>query len=269
MFLSYFFFFFFLMIRRPPRSTLFPYTTLFRFLPHLAAQLVGRLYHRRKVLEHFERPAGVDDGARVPGHAFGKTRIERPAPGAAQDVDVLGRVAARAHRPQHLVEVRRVDVVVDDHHEAAEVGARLAACGEQRRLLRVAGVGLLDRDDVEHARAARLVHPHAAHAGEAGALDLVPDHAGLHDALGVRKVGGWHHRTGEAEDRVVAVIDALDAHHRLLAAPAGVIAGELAERTLRSRLIRMHRAFEHDLVMRRHRQAMELAFDDVVRRAAM
>src|SRR5256885_7825646 len=38
-----FFFFFFLMIRRPPRSTLFPYTTLFRsfgeqrvrsFLPH-------------------------------------------------------------------------------------------------------------------------------------------------------------------------------------------------------------------------------------------
>src|SRR5260370_692142 len=27
---SYLFFFFFLMIRRPPRSTLFPYTTLFR-----------------------------------------------------------------------------------------------------------------------------------------------------------------------------------------------------------------------------------------------
>src|SRR3989442_8764276 len=30
MFCSHFFFFFFLMIRRPPRSTLFPYTTLFR-----------------------------------------------------------------------------------------------------------------------------------------------------------------------------------------------------------------------------------------------
>src|SRR2546429_8562502 len=29
-FTLYFFFFFFLMIRRPPRSTLFPYTTLFR-----------------------------------------------------------------------------------------------------------------------------------------------------------------------------------------------------------------------------------------------
>src|SRR2546426_7080523 len=32
-------FFFFLMIRRPPRSTLFPYTTLFRSL-HVAAQAV-------------------------------------------------------------------------------------------------------------------------------------------------------------------------------------------------------------------------------------
>src|SRR6266446_9556034 len=29
----FFFFFFFLMIRRPPRSTLFPYTTLFRSTP--------------------------------------------------------------------------------------------------------------------------------------------------------------------------------------------------------------------------------------------
>src|SRR5258707_13816569 len=34
-----FFFFFFLMIRRPPRSTLFPYTTLFRSLALLHAGL--------------------------------------------------------------------------------------------------------------------------------------------------------------------------------------------------------------------------------------
>src|SRR5258706_15507225 len=33
------FFFFFLMIRRPPRSTLFPYTTLFRSLFQLGFQL--------------------------------------------------------------------------------------------------------------------------------------------------------------------------------------------------------------------------------------
>src|SRR2546427_7258974 len=39
------FFFFFLMIRRPPRSTLFPYTTLFRslFLPGLL--LIAKSFH--------------------------------------------------------------------------------------------------------------------------------------------------------------------------------------------------------------------------------
>src|SRR5206468_9543656 len=43
-----FFFFFFLMIRRPPRSTLFPYTTLFRSacrerLPHRPLQVAPGL----------------------------------------------------------------------------------------------------------------------------------------------------------------------------------------------------------------------------------
>src|SRR5256885_15939670 len=36
----FFFFFFFLMIRRPPRSTLFPYTTLFRSHRHVEQRLV-------------------------------------------------------------------------------------------------------------------------------------------------------------------------------------------------------------------------------------
>src|SRR5215217_7561491 len=39
--MSFIWFFFFLMIRRPPRSTLFPYTTLFR------SQRVARLVVRR------------------------------------------------------------------------------------------------------------------------------------------------------------------------------------------------------------------------------
>src|SRR2546422_10468368 len=37
------FFFFFLMIRRPPRSTLFPYTTLFRSVRGLAGDLLAGL----------------------------------------------------------------------------------------------------------------------------------------------------------------------------------------------------------------------------------
>src|ERR1035437_5376243 len=46
-------FFFFLMIRRPPRSTLFPYTTLFRsdVLPTLLARRISLF-----VLESFQTP---------------------------------------------------------------------------------------------------------------------------------------------------------------------------------------------------------------------
>src|SRR5438552_13709341 len=39
--------FFFLMIRRPPRSTLFPYTTLFRSYPKLRYKMDGAFYWKR------------------------------------------------------------------------------------------------------------------------------------------------------------------------------------------------------------------------------
>src|SRR5690349_24842676 len=53
LFIFFFFFFFFLMIRRPPRSTLFPYTTLFRsrqaarICSGCLFQIVARHRHRR------------------------------------------------------------------------------------------------------------------------------------------------------------------------------------------------------------------------------
>src|SRR2546430_9174337 len=56
-----YFFFFFLMIRRPPRSTLFPYTTLFRS--------ADEAEHRRKQGDRPEH--GDEHGRRRPeGHAL-------------------------------------------------------------------------------------------------------------------------------------------------------------------------------------------------------
>src|SRR2546422_10187183 len=57
LFLLLSFLFFFLMIRRPPRSTLFPYTTLFRSPHRLPAP----------VSAHPGRRRGAGDGARGPG----------------------------------------------------------------------------------------------------------------------------------------------------------------------------------------------------------
>src|SRR2546430_5138197 len=51
--INFFYFFFFLMIRRPPRSTLFPYTTLFR------SQRERRAPEGRRAVRHVQnrRPA--------------------------------------------------------------------------------------------------------------------------------------------------------------------------------------------------------------------
>src|SRR6266850_6880746 len=55
-----FFFFFFLMIRRPPRSTLFPYTTLFHLLERLGklaapVRMLARSARKIRLLGDVER----------------------------------------------------------------------------------------------------------------------------------------------------------------------------------------------------------------------
>src|SRR6266536_2876235 len=72
-----FFFFFFLMIRRPPRSTLFPYTTLFRSRPR-------------------HRPRGA-----------GPRRLRRPGPGEPEPVSDRHGGLGRPHRAESRPRPRR------------------------------------------------------------------------------------------------------------------------------------------------------------------
>src|SRR5256885_16987849 len=60
------FFFFFLMIRRPPRSTLFPYTTLFR--SHTASPAAPDAPQLLHPVLLARRQAGGDDGADDAAH---------------------------------------------------------------------------------------------------------------------------------------------------------------------------------------------------------
>src|SRR5205814_8236160 len=67
------FYFFFLMLRRPPRSTLFPYTTLFRSIEE--QRLVELDPRRRQPLAH----AAIDAGARrIPFEACAIAAAELP-----------------------------------------------------------------------------------------------------------------------------------------------------------------------------------------------
>src|SRR2546427_11418530 len=84
--------FFFLMIRRPPRSTLFPYTTLFRSVSDCRGECGGPDLHRRgrrgapRILAGLPvaaGPAGPGLLQRADGTAGGTGRAPA-APGAAQ-----------------------------------------------------------------------------------------------------------------------------------------------------------------------------------------
>src|SRR3712207_2379291 len=57
------------MIRRPPRSTLFPYTTLFRSLAEVLADLVGVDVERRRELDVADVVAAEVD-VHQPGHGL-------------------------------------------------------------------------------------------------------------------------------------------------------------------------------------------------------
>src|SRR5256885_16453644 len=91
------FFFFFLMIRRPPRSTLFPYTTLFRsrILRHEAGHALDNAYRlrRRKRWRAVFGPASLPYPARY-----------RARPGSRRYVHHLGEWYAQAHPSEDFAE---------------------------------------------------------------------------------------------------------------------------------------------------------------------
>src|SRR2546427_2197952 len=120
-----FFFFFFLMIRRPPRSTLFPYTTLFR----------SAHVHTARAMP------GTDSGGA--GHRTGFRSRARPRRRAALAVGRRVPAAARvlaARRPGPRADAGR--------HRARRIGAR--AVGREARAAGLPpGAALLQRDRPE------------------------------------------------------------------------------------------------------------------------
>src|ERR1035438_10884280 len=94
------------MIRRPPRSTLFPYTTLFRSITAegggagaklraatIRARLEGRHYSRS------QRPAGKEIGAVHGGHAG---VVEGHAVGVVGYIQIPELVQGHRQRMQHI-----------------------------------------------------------------------------------------------------------------------------------------------------------------------
>src|SRR6266511_2262313 len=97
--LSFFFFllfFFFLMIRRPPRSTLFPYTTLFRSHVHRPPRLPQRPLDEQRVVRVVLHHVDVRRGDQPE-----RRRQRRHLVGAHEFVPFPGSVASRPARRRH------------------------------------------------------------------------------------------------------------------------------------------------------------------------
>src|SRR5919106_2053264 len=116
----------------------------------LLFQLGRRLGNRRKVLHPLERAAGVDHGAGVETLlARLDARVERAAPAAAENFDGLHRIGAAGQRPEYVEGVGRIDIFVNDDDVPAKIGTSMdLRCGEHR-LAGMAGIALLDGNDVE------------------------------------------------------------------------------------------------------------------------
>src|SRR2546430_4497917 len=88
-----FFFFFFLMIRRPPRSTLFPYTTLFR----------SGFVHRQRPVHKTDRVIGRTQPRRVDRISPGRTAAGR---GCGDHQRPAQRVAVLPRSEEHTSELQ-------------------------------------------------------------------------------------------------------------------------------------------------------------------
>ena len=94
----------------------------------------------------------------------------------AQDIDVGFGFAAAAHRPDHVVGVRWIDIIVDyDHETARDTRRRDTATAITAACLRMAGIALLDGNAHHQSAAAGNRQPDAFDVRHAGLFHLVPN----------------------------------------------------------------------------------------------
>src|SRR2546429_2934272 len=103
---THIFFFFFLMIRRPPRSTLFPYTTLFR-------SLLGALRHRAARPARVRARRVVREGL-LPQAAERGRRRRRPA--VERSEEHTSELQSRLHLVCRLLLEKKKYIITDQAH---------------------------------------------------------------------------------------------------------------------------------------------------------
>src|SRR5258705_10861504 len=132
---------------------------------------------------------------------FGQTWIDFIAPDSAADVESRFRIAARRQGPHDIVEIERIDIVIDNDDETTVI-ARRAAQRSVRGSHRVTRIRLFDRDD---GHAPGIID--ADDIGNPERFKLVPDENPARRENTAARAEKW--RRAE-NDRIIAIEHALD-----------------------------------------------------------
>src|SRR5712692_312369 len=139
------------------------------------ARLIGDLADIGKLIAPFIGAYSLNDHAGVmPFLTWRNNRIERPAPGSAQNVHMCRRVSSSAHRPHDFVQIGDVDVFINNHNIPAQISASVALAGDQSGLLGMAGITLLNRYD-DHEPLGRRWKVDTLNIRHTGLLHSIPD----------------------------------------------------------------------------------------------
>ena len=178
--------------------------------------------------------AGVDEAARAVTFVFRRNAdIEGTAGAAADDFDGLFGITPCRHRPQDIKLAGGIDIIIDHHHEASVVRASENLRCEKESLPRVTGIGLFNRNHVEEAADAGFEGPDSFDVRQSALFDAVPYLRGANHSLGERIIRWRPARPRDAQDRIVAIIDAFDPKHRSVFHPGAVVAEPFSEWSIR------------------------------------
>src|SRR5256886_16129268 len=103
------------MIRRPPRSTLFPYTTLFRSVGQDVGDLADELERPLQIVEHRDRR----DDPRLPAAQRGAEQVRREEIRDQPAVDGIAAAPARGRR----IDAEKAEVLAREEREQRAVVA--------------------------------------------------------------------------------------------------------------------------------------------------
>ena len=120
--------------------------------------------------------AGVDQAFRTERPQFPRidAGIRIGVPGLAQEFDRVGGARARRHRPEHLMDVGGIDIVVDDDDVFPEQRGAAALRRQRHHLRGMSRIHLLDGNDGERAGGGFVYRPHAVDSGNPELFQIGP-----------------------------------------------------------------------------------------------